>query len=101
MGKWATYQRRGGGAQNAIALPIPILGSDLSGNIMWSVVLVVPDTAQVEQSADGSTGWSIEASPAWSDLNYAVLQPGTFYRVIGLDSGNNPVTQYSNIVQAF
>jgi len=95
VGKWATYQRRGGGGQASAPLPIPDLVNASEGNVEWSVVGVTPDLALLQHGPTDSGPWSLDLNPPWADGSADVTFVGDWYRVTGTDSFGNPVTQPS------
>ncbi len=98
MGKWATYQRRGGGPGAVIALPVPVATQNGFGDLSWSVAGVVPTFAQVEVDVTLMGAWAIENTVAWTAFPYSVENPGANYRVVGINASSVPVTQNSNVI---
>jgi hypothetical protein len=66
--------------------------------LRWSFDGLNPAFWRIEQSDDGVSDWT-----EWNDVEGSTFyynDPDTdeFYRVIGLDGANNPITDYSNII---
>jgi hypothetical protein len=53
----------------------------------------------VQQSADGTTAWSDHYRVAGAVLS-KVVATGYYYRIVGEDSGDLPITDPSNVVHA-
>lgn len=68
-------------------------------SIAWTWSGADPDHWDVEESADGVSGWSVTDTVAGSARGDSSLDTGMFYRIIGRDSGGSAVTDYSNVVE--
>src|SRR4051812_25247283 len=97
MGKWATYQRRGGGvvppANSAV------LSWDGGTNLLWTWSGTDPDTWEIDQAPSATGPWSSWDSVAGTQRSDSNPDTGFWYSVIGLDSLSNPVTDRSNAVE--
>jgi hypothetical protein len=68
-------------------------------SISWTWSDADPDHWDIEESADGVTGWSVTTTAAGSARSEGSLDTTMFYRIIGRDSGGTAVTLYSNVVE--
>lgn len=100
MGKWAQARHRGGGGINPAPLPAPVLVAEGGPILEWTWDLTDPDSWEIDESDDGSSGWVAFAFPAGPDRSNGPVNHLKFYRIIGLDVDNNPVTSYSNVEHA-
>lgn len=69
-----------------------------SHELDWTWSDADPDHWNVEESADGVTGWTVVDTVAGSGRGDTGFDNDMYYRVIGEDSSNTPVTDYSNVV---
>lgn len=99
MGKWAQARHRGGGGFGNTLLPAPELLAEAGRTVSWTWLLPDPDNWMLEESLDGTTGWTAFAFPAPFDRSVQPVTIGNFYRLVGLDADNNPSTGYSNVVE--
>lgn len=67
--------------------------------LTWTWLNADPHHWDLEESADGVTGWAVADSEPGNSRGFAGADSGQFYRVRGFDVLNAPVTPMSNIVQ--
>jgi hypothetical protein len=67
--------------------------------IEWSVTGIVPHYCDIQQSADGVTGWTSFATVLWADGSNSP-DDFFFYQVVGQDPMHLPLTNPSNVVFA-
>lgn len=66
--------------------------------LTWTWSFADPDHWDVENSADGSTGWSVAGNEPGFARNSSLQIDGEFSRIIGRDGSGTAVTDYSNVV---
>lgn len=98
MGKWATYQKRGGGGEQTSVLNAPVLSDDGSSNLLWTWTIPDPDHWDVEFSGTGTPPFALSEQDPGSARGTGPVGGALFYRIIGRDALEVAVTAYSNVV---
>jgi hypothetical protein len=98
MGKWATYRKRGRGADAPIPAPTPVLAFDVLLQLNWHVDDVSPSSANI--FVDSGSGLAVVDNVDWTGGQPydATAFEGDRMAVQGLDSDGNPVTELSNVI---
>lgn len=96
MGKWATYQKRGG--TRTTPAETPILSFNGTDTILWTWGSADPVQWSIETAGTSSGPWTSDDQVSGSDRSYDQLTNGRWYTVIGIDGSGNPVTPRSNAV---
>jgi hypothetical protein len=78
----------------------PILAAEPGQNLAWVWIGTVPATWLLEQSANGTTGWTLFDVNPGSNFGFDGANSGAFYRVSGQDAFASRITPYSNVVLA-
>lgn len=96
MGKWATYQRRGG--TRTTPVETPVLSAVDPDDLSWVYASPDPDGWQVD-SANSPTGpWTLDTTETGDRRTSDDHTTGLWYSVFGVDTLGNPVTPRSNAV---
>ena len=97
MGKWATYQKRGG-----LTIPpvdAPVLRGTSDTELAWEWSGGDPDHWNI-YNGPGPTGpWVLFDFAPGTDRSWAGGIASTWYVIIGVDGSDNPVTPQSNAAQ--
>jgi hypothetical protein len=96
MGKWATYRRRGGGVVPPV--DAPVLAFVPADNLTWTWSGTDPDQWSVEKGPTAVGPWTPWDVTPGAGRAFPGVDTGTWYTIIGVDSGFAPVTTRSNAV---
>jgi hypothetical protein len=79
-------------------LSAPVASDGGGGLLLWVYPYADPDHWDIEESADGVTGWSIVDTEPGSSRDANAGDTSVYQRVRGYDPGGTPLTLYSNVV---
>ncbi len=90
--------RGGGGPPPIGTLSAPVAVEESATSMTWTWDLDDPDHWTLEFSLDGVTSWTFWDQQPGSAREELAMDTGKYYRLIGKDAVETPVTGYSNIV---
>ena len=101
MGKWSTYQLRGGSAASPANYPAPVLTVLGEPDISWTYGGTDPDHWSIETSASEFGPFAEVATQPGASRSDSHTSAHDWVRIIGLDGLNAPLTPYSNTENQF